>query len=79
MGRVVVSKKSGGVVKVRIVETEAYPSNDPASHSYLNKITPRNKIQCEANGLLYLYLIMGLRIIVKFWVSIYTIINAQNL
>lgn len=62
LGCVVVSKKSGGVVKVRIVETEAYPATDPASHAYLNKVTPRNKIQYEAGGLFYLYLIMGLHI-----------------
>lgn len=62
LGCIVVSKKSGGVVKVRIVETEAYPATDPASHAYLNKVTPRNKMQYEAGGLLYLYLIMGLHI-----------------
>lgn len=62
VGCVLISKKYGHLVSVKIVETEAYPGTDAASHAYLGKVTTRNKIQYSSGGVLYLYLVMGLHV-----------------
>jgi DNA-3-methyladenine glycosylase len=56
LGKIVVRQDLEGLTVGRIVEAEAYLGGvDKASHSYLNKFTPRTKIQFGLGGHAYIF------------------------
>jgi DNA-3-methyladenine glycosylase len=59
LGKILVVRSGGEVTAGRIVETEAYRSNDPASHAFVGK-TPRNEIMYGEPGGIYVYFIYGM-------------------
>ena len=59
LGKILVRKTRKGIIKGKIVETEAYyGEEDPASHAYRGK-TKRSEIMWDKPGIAYVYFIYG--------------------
>jgi DNA-3-methyladenine glycosylase len=59
LGKVLIVERGGVEVGGRIIATEAYTADDPASHSF-NGPTPRNAVMFGPPGRLYVYLSYGI-------------------
>ena len=63
IGKILVTETSEGLTSGKIVEVEAYTGiNDPASHTYKGRRTPRTEVIYQEGGRVYVYRIHGIHI-----------------
>ena len=61
LGKYLVRKVGSKKLVGKIIETEAYIGpRDKASHAYRGKVTPRNRVEYEEGGHVYIYLVYGM-------------------